>query len=321
MNLQEHPMHDGDSGTPGAPSQLRLDPGSGQNEDTPGTSSGATSAALRQIATLATNVAILTALLVYFGWRRTETQAARLGVDETIFGLSTRDYLLRSVGPVLQILAIVAVAGLVAVYLDRALWRRAQGHGLADRTLRIALFGMSISWLILPMLIIGLGYIAPAAAFVAFPLAIAGGVLLLMYAGRLRRELQGHDQKSTRWRSAEKAFAIVALCVTAFWATSNYADVLGTQVADATINHVSELTSVTVYAVQRLGISGPGTHETPVTGAGETYRYRYTGLRLLEHTGDKYFLIPNLWNPDTGEIMMLKDSSSLRFEFGADAAK
>lgn len=320
MSHQEHPVRDGDSGTPGAPPPLRLDPGSGQNESTPGTSSGATSATLRQLATLATNVAILTALLVYFGWRRTETQAARLGVDETIFGLSTRDYLLRSVGPVLQIFAIVAVAGLMAVYLDRALWRRAQGHGLTDRTLRLALFAMSVSWLILPMLIIGLGYIAPAVAFVAFPLAIAGGVLLLVYADNIRRELQGHASRPTRWRSMEKAFAVVALCVTAFWATSNYAEVLGNQLADATINHVSDLTSVTVYAVQRLGISGPGTHETPVTGAGETYRYRYTGLRLLEHTGDRYFLIPDLWKPDTGEIMMFKDSSSLRFEFGANAA-
>jgi hypothetical protein len=96
---------------------------------------------------------------------------------------------------------------------------------------------------------------------------------------QLRRELHGHDPKSTRWRSVEKAFVIVVLCVTAFWATSNYAVVIGNQVANATISHVSDLTSVTVYAVQRLGISGPGTHQTPITGVGEIYRYRYTGLR------------------------------------------
>lgn len=321
MSQQEHPMGNAAPGTPTTRRPMHLLPGSEQSADAEMTSPAVTPTALRQLATLATNVAILTALLVYFGWRRAETEDARLGVDENIFGLSTRDYLLRSVGPVLQLLAIVAIAGLAAVYFDGILRRRAEKHGPTDRVLRLTLFGMSVSWLVLPLLAVGLGYIAPAVAFVALPLTIAGGVLLFVYAGHLRRELQGRDPLPIRWRGVERASVVIAMCVTVFWATSNYAEVLGNQLANATISHVSDLTSVTVYAPQRLGISAPGTHETTIRGVAQAYRYRYTGLRLLEHTGGRYFLIPDLWTPASGKIIMLNDSPPLRFEFGANTTK
>ena len=320
MNHQDLPANNA-TGTPSAPAPVHRLPNREQGGDEAVPSSTGASTAMRQVVTLASNVAVITALLVYFGWRRTETQAARLGVDETIFGLSTRDYLLRSVGPVLQLLAIMAAAGLAAVYFDRALRRRVEDHGPKDRALRIALFAMSISWILLPLLIVGLGYIAMAVAFVAFPLAIAAGVLLLVYASHLRRDLRGDDPQPAGWGNLERTFVLVALCVTAFWATSNYAEILGDQIAETTISHVRDLTAVTVYAPQRLGISAPGIHETPISGVKQTYRYRYTGLRLLEHAGGRYFLIPDLWKPKSGMIIMLDDSPPLRFEFSADTAK
>ena len=51
---------------------------------------------LRPVVAVVANITVLTALLVYFGWRRSETQAHQLGIDESILGMSTRDYLLRS---------------------------------------------------------------------------------------------------------------------------------------------------------------------------------------------------------------------------------
>ena len=42
------------------------------------------------------NVAVLTALLVYFGWTRSEVYNRRIGIDESILGMLTREYLLRS---------------------------------------------------------------------------------------------------------------------------------------------------------------------------------------------------------------------------------
>ena len=294
--------------------------GSRQSTGAGAASADTSSGAWRQFATIATNVAILTALLVYFGWRRMETQAAQIGVDQSIFGYGTRDYLLRSVGPVLQLLAIVGAAGLMAVYLNRALRHRAEKHGPADHVLRITLFIMSVSWLLLPLLAYAFGYVIPAIAFVAFPLTIAAGVLFLVYSSHLRRELQGSCMPLAGWRSVERASVLIVLCITGFWATSNYAEVLGSQLADAIINHVSDLTSVTVYAPQRLAISASGTHESAIPGTAQVYHYRYTGLRLLGHTGGRYFLISDLWKPSYGVIIVLEDSPPLRFEFGENTA-
>ncbi len=321
MSHQENARSDGAPATSAARSPVQVLPGSGDSTDAAVTPSTAATGALRQFATIATNVAILTALLVYFGWRRMETQAAVLGVDQSIFGYGTRDYLLRSVGPVLQLLAIVAAAGLMAVYLDRGLRRRAQRHGGdADWVLRLALLMMSVSWLLLPLLAVGLGVVMPSAGYVALPLTIAAGVLFLVYASHFRGELKGTYAPPAGWRSAERASVVIALCVTGFWATSNYAEVLGTQLADATIYHVSDLTSVTIYAPQRLAISAPGTHETTIRGTEQVYHYRYTGLRLLGHTGGRYFLISELWKPRSGVIIVLEDAPPLRFEFGTHTA-
>jgi hypothetical protein len=308
-----------DSGPPEAtgPSEAGRTDGPGPPVPVPSPGSG-TSAAVRQLATLATNAAVLTALLVYFGWRRAETQAARLGVDETILGLTTTDYLLRSVGPVLQLLATVAVAGLVAVRVDRALRRRMDRRGGADPVVRAALVVLSFAWLGLPLLVIALGYLAPAVAFVAFPLSIGAGIVLLVYGSGLRRRLAGAEPEPSARRGTERTAVAIAIAVTLFWATSNYAEVIGNQVADDVIAHVGDLTPVTVYSPDRLGIASTGTSETTVQGDGQAYRYRYSGLRLLEHASGRYFLIPDGWAPGSSVIIMLSDGAPLRFEFGLE---
>src|SRR5829696_7273881 len=84
--------------------------------------------ALRALASIGANVTVLTALLIYFGWRRSETQARVLGIDESILGMSTRDYVVRSVGPLLAPLVVVGMAGLGWLWLHAAI-TRALAHG------------------------------------------------------------------------------------------------------------------------------------------------------------------------------------------------
>jgi hypothetical protein len=48
-------------------------------------------------------------------------------------------------------------------------------------------------------------------------------------------------------------------------------------------------------------------------------QYRYRGLRLLEHTGDKYFLISDGWTPTYGVLFTLRDDDeSVRIDFIRD---
>jgi hypothetical protein len=72
---------------------------------------GASSAGgLREwIAVLLGNSAVLTALLIYFGWRRNDAHATGLGMQENLLQQSTQDYLLRSVGSV--VVAVLVILG------------------------------------------------------------------------------------------------------------------------------------------------------------------------------------------------------------------
>src|SRR4051794_8995316 len=52
---------------------------------------------LSAVGTFGPPVTIVTALLVYFGWARSQRQAQAMGLDVSQFGYSTQDYVLRSI--------------------------------------------------------------------------------------------------------------------------------------------------------------------------------------------------------------------------------
>jgi hypothetical protein len=266
----------------------------------------------QQFLALLANVAVLTGLLVYFGWQRMETQAVRMGFDESILDLSTQDYLLRSVGPVLRLVLIVGVAGLVAVPLA-ALVRRAVVSGGSGRRATVVLVALAVGWVVLPGLVVLLGVWFPAFAYVAFPLSIGLGVLLIPFALDLRAE-RGARTFPPAVRAAERVFAAVVVVLALFWATSNYAEVLGTRIADRISATTGSLTQVAVLSPEPLNLAGPGVAESEQ--ASGAYRFRYTGLRLLEHTDQGYVLLSGEWSYDDGVVFVLPPGPPLRFEFG-----
>ena len=266
---------------------------------------------VQQLFALLANVAVLTGLLVYFGWRRTETQAARMGFDESILDLGTQDYLLRSVGPVLQLLLIIGVGGLVAIPLDALIRRRLGARG--GPRVRAAVVMVGLGWLVLPALVVLLGLWFPAFAYVAFPLSIGLGALLVPYAFDLRAR-QGSRSLSRRARSTERLFAVVIVVLALFWATSNYAEVLGNRIADRIAATTAAMTPVAVFSPDPLNLDGPGVEETELPSG--PYRFEYTGLRLLEHTDQGYVLLSSGWTYDDGVVFVLPPGPPLRFEFG-----
>jgi len=271
--------------------------------------------AIRTFGGLLANVTVVTALLVYFGWRRSETQAQRLGVDESILGMSTRDYVIRSIGPVLALLIGVAVAGLAWVWLDRHLvkWVATRRR---DRGSTLVLFVLSVAWFVLPVVVVALGYVWRPGAYVLFPASIGAGVLLMLYGGRLRQQLYGTQRPN---QALTQAFVAVIVAACLFWTASNYAEVLGNSLADSFSRNVDRRTGVVVYSERRLYIDAPGAAESKLAADEEAYRYRYTGLRLLEHTGGTYFLISDQWSPRYGVVIALKDADNgLRLEFVRD---
>ena len=289
--------------------------------------------ALKPVVALLANVTVITALLVYFGWRRAETHADRLGIDESVLGMTTREYVLRSVGPVLVLLVGIAVCGLAWVALERRLTPALEA---GDTTAtRLAVAALSLAWLLLPGLVYLLGFVWPATAFVLFPASIGAGALLWVYASRLRAARRradgraagdgGGDGESEDEGDSGSRFALafvgLLVLVCLFWTASNYAEVLGDRLADEFVGNVDRLPGVVVSSEQSLFLEGPGVAEVALPGPAEdgALRYRYEGLRLLEHTGGRYFLVSDGWTPTYGVVWVLEgDDDTLRIDFVRD---
>jgi hypothetical protein len=268
---------------------------------------------LRPVVAVVANVTVLTALLVYFGWRRSETQSRQLGIDESIFGSGTRDYLLRSVGPVLVLLVGTALAAFAWVALDRRLAPLVESRRsptLAGLLLR----GLAWAWLLLPAATWLASRQWPATAFVLFPASIGAGVLLLQYAHHLRGLGQPVDGAAARRATVAHAATVLLVGVCLFWTVSNYAEVEGDRLAARLAP--GDLPGVVLSSEHRLHLEGPGVTEESLPGDDTELRYRYTGLRLLEHTGGRYFLVSDGWTPSYGVVFMIRDGDeAVRLDF------
>jgi hypothetical protein len=289
------------------------------SSDTDRNAAGGALAGLRPLVALLGNVTVLTSLLYFFGWRQTATQDADLRLNQDIFGLATQDYLLRSVGAVIRLLSVLGVIGLLFAYLDHLLRWAVARYGARDRIVMIAVRALDVAWLVVPLVVYMLRLWRPDSAdlYIAYPLALGAGVLLIVYRSQVRRRLSLRIDPTEGRLPIERGAVALLMVVAVFWATSNYADVEGNRLAANF--RASDLVAVTVFSPQRLDLSGA--QEQPIDTSGSSgsalYNYRYTGLRLMAHSGGHYFLVPSNWTPTSGALVVLADSDPVRLEFGS----
>jgi hypothetical protein len=275
--------------------------------------SASSEALLRSALTLLTNVGVLTGLLVYFGWKRTAVQASQLGIDETLFGFTTRDYLLRSVDALFVPIGLAAVAGLGFLWLDRWVRSRARSTPPGPWTTR-AVAALRWAWVLLPLAGFLVGSVSSRVGAVTFPLSFGLGALLTAYGFHLRRELgvpaDGVD--AARWRT-EPTRVLVAIVVvlSVFWTITNVADSRGRALATRLEAQVARRPAVVVHSAAPLGLEVPGVSEQRVGPDA----YRYDGLRLLHHRAGTFLLVHDGWRRDDGVLLVLHDDGELRFEF------
>lgn len=109
----------------------------------------------------------------------------------------------------------------------------------------------------------------------------------------------------------------VVIAVSIFWATATFAQWSGLGLARYDAEHFDNLPNVILDTKERLFLRDPGIEETVLPPSeGQTYHYRYRGLRLLIEGQDRMFLVPDEWSAsDSTLIVPLDGSVRVQFQF------
>jgi hypothetical protein len=286
-----------------------------ETEPEPGSSAVVGEAAVlrsvRGIATFVAPTSLITALLVYFGWVWTDALSRYLGLDESLFPFSTRDYVLRSLSPAFAPLITLLLATLVAQWAHGALVRR------IDRGLSTGFIpGLAATAALLLLISVCTVLVRDDGGNNLFtPLGFLVGIALLAYAASLaaarrRHASKGHVVTSTG-PPTRLVVVLLLLAIALFWEVSIYADYRGNRAGEDLIRGLSCRPDAVIYSDQRLRV---GVAEEVLGEAGTPDAFRYAGLKLLLHSGGRYFLLPVDWAADPRTIV-LPDSSAQRLEF------
>ncbi|QEU93191.1 hypothetical protein CP970_21710 [Streptomyces kanamyceticus] len=306
------------------------------------------------VGTIIAPTSMATALLYYFGWHHAYWFFDYFGVNSTVLGFSTADYLMRSLDALYVPLTVTAGASLLAFWGHDLLRRRlTAGHEI--RLLRRALPIMT-----------GVGALLTLGGFwsvlsrtfflrhilVAAPLSLAFGVLLLAYTLHLWRTLPNpppdegtSDPENDTELSppppatpappeptpappprppaaalAEWGVVLVLVGLGLFWAANDYAAAVGETRAREFAADLPTYPYAIVYSADSLSLTAPGVRETRCRDPKAAYRFRYDGLKLMLQSGNQYVLVPELWSRAGGVAVLLPRSSSVRLEFAPPLA-
>lgn len=261
-----------------------------------------------------------TALLFYFGYVSSRAYFDYFGVDVDVLGLSSQDFVMRSPGALFIPVTILLLIAAVLIVVHRAL-RRWLGRGTARRRHGVVRL-LAITGGVLITAGIIAAFLLPVVGDWAYypfvtPFLLAVGSGLAGYAASTARAFARADTG----RSVVVLMVVVMVAAT-FWTTATVAEWWGRGDARTTAADLTDLPAVVLDTQERL-FPGDDTIRfqalEPVE-EGQTFRFRYFGLRLLVRGGDRLFLVPDQWSPNASTLVVpYDDSVRLRFRFFPDA--
>lgn len=267
--------------------------------------------ALQGVSAIIAPATLLTGIAFYFGWQRVRSFDAYFGLNPGAVGLSTRDYVLNSLGtlflPVVVVLIALIVLALGHAYLTDAHRTGRKSPATLNRISRVSL--------VVGLLLLLLGGLA---AFGVFPfhtpyliatLFPAVGVLLVAHAVDQRERLRGDPPLST----AARVFVALFVAVCLFWAAGLYAETVGRNQAAALARNLDELPAVTLSSSADLGLNS-SVHDSVTESAGGT-DHTYSGLRLLTVDNGTMWLLPRNWTPASGRLFAVPEADAIGLAF------
>ncbi|MEU4290318.1 hypothetical protein AB0E63_19020 [Kribbella sp. NPDC026596] len=255
-------------------------------------------------------VTLISALLFYFGYVSSRSQYAYFGIDVDTIGLSTQDYVMRSPQPLLVPLLVITLLAVAGLLLHNAIHPTASGVRRAAQ-LAVVVLVLGVAGLLAYPLIGSLPYYA-----LIVPAVIGLAAAALAYLTYLRRKV---DPQLGTQRVLIALLALVTVTC-AFWATATTAQYSGRGLAKSDARHLDRFPVVILDTKEKLALRSPGIEETALrSGAGQTFNYRYRGLRLLVVGEDRLFLVPQNWTAsNTTVVVPLDDSVRVQFQFQND---
>ena len=258
--------------------------------------------ALRTLTLVGSPIALATALLLYFGWARSQAQADAFGADASVFDMSPQDLILRSVNILFFPIMVLLLGGLLLVWIDPHLRARSATTGAVLR----------FAWVAVPIALLLLVVVEPI-GYNLLPLFVMVAIGGTAYGNLLRRYASG----DTRPPRAANVVLVGALLVAGlFWQTERLARAGGAALAEDIQAHMADrLQAVTLFTAGPMHIDGQGVREEQIASDG-SFTHRYDGLYFLQRSGGKYFLVTDGWPDDQGRLLVLNDSDTFRIEFG-----
>lgn len=262
----------------------------------------------------------ISALAFYFGWAVTAAKVDYFGIDASVVGFSTQDYILRSTDALFVALVVIVAVALAALAVHAAITRALADPEHHRRLRRTAVGGAALGTVLLAIglwaavlpvpEVLSSAYVAPSAGI---------GIALLTYCLHVKALVAATPaaggERPVRVPRVRMGLAFVLVGLSAFWTTALFATELGRDGARTLGEELDTRPAVTVFSAKALHLGGAGAGETRLATASSAYRFRYSGLRLIFHAGGKYFLVADGWRPATGTAIVLSDDPALRFEF------
>jgi hypothetical protein len=265
---------------------------------------------LAQIVTPAT---LIVAMMMYFGAVYTNNMYGRLGVDQSMLGLSVQDYVLRSVPVAVEPLISILLVSLLAFLAHVCLIRCMPSHNtVTTRIIAVLIMFGVVATATGTMTLAGWAEV-PA---VYLPLCLLLGVTALAYSAYLYVKVIPQRTLSPTYQLMWCTVFVTLFLALLFWLIADYAQLRGQEAGTEHWGRSGGLASTVIYAPRRLYLEGPGIIETPLPDPNAMYRYRYSGLRLLIHSNRRYFLLPACWSTSPeARVIALPADDSLRLEF------
>jgi hypothetical protein len=273
---------------------------------------------------------LLASLFFYFGLRYTHDHYAQYGLDDAGLGLSTTDYVVRSMNVTVEPARVVATTAIAAVALHvmlaLALHRSSRdrphaGERLARRlgTALVVAGGVGTVLFWSPGRL-DIDPMSSASCWLLSVLAVAYG----LYLGWVRTGPTGRtsfltaalgDTERRVVGAGLLAMGIVLVAHGAFELTRTYARERAIQQALQNEASPWAFPLVRIYSDVDLALDDElGVREEILPGDEAAYRFRYEGLRLFLQQDDRLVLWPADRSPRSG-MFVLREADGLRVEY------